>query len=378
MLNSSNNNKPLRILMLFTIMNRGGAESMVMNYFRHIDRTKVVFDFMVHREERGAYDDEIEALGGHIFRMIPFHPFTFSRYKTLISAFFDEHPDYRIIHGHCSELGYFVYKEASRRGIPVIIAHAHNAHALYDAKWIFRTWFKYRMRKYITQPFTCGEESAKWLFGKTLAQKAILQRNAIDTSECQYNESIREKVRKEFSLSAETLLIGHVGRFNRQKNHDFLIDIFREVVNISEDSKLLLVGKGELEQTIREKVTALGLTEKVIFAGIRSDVPELLQAMDVFLFPSFMEGLSLSMMEAQSSGLSCIVSNTIPEEVAKTDLVRFLPLSNTAEEWANVVMSTERKDRSVYANMVMEAGYDIKENALWLQNLYESLYSDSE
>ena len=131
--------EPIRILMLFTIMNRGGAETMVMNYYRHIDRNRVQFDFMVHRQERGAYDDEIEAMGGKIYRMIPLHPFTFNTYRKQISDFFDQHPEYRIIHGHCSESGYFVYREAAGRRVPVIIAHAHNAHALFDTKWLFRT-----------------------------------------------------------------------------------------------------------------------------------------------------------------------------------------------------------------------------------------------
>ena len=135
--------EPIRILMLFTIMNRGGAETMVMNYYRNVDRTKVQFDFMVHREERGAYDDEIEALGGRIYRMMPLHPFTFGKYQQQIKDFFDEHPEYKIIHGHCSELGYFVYKEANKRGVPVIIAHAHNPKAFIDSKWIFRFYFPY-------------------------------------------------------------------------------------------------------------------------------------------------------------------------------------------------------------------------------------------
>ena len=172
---------PVRILMLFTIMNRGGAETMVMNYYRHIDRNRVQFDFMVHRQEQGVYDDEIKTMGGKIYRMIPLHPFTFGTYRKQISDFFDQHPEYRIIHGHCSESGYFVYREAARRAVPVIIAHAHNAHALFDTKWLFRTYFKHAMRPYLTQGFTCGKEAARWLLGNELGKKAILQRNAIDT-----------------------------------------------------------------------------------------------------------------------------------------------------------------------------------------------------
>lgn len=369
-------NKPVRVLMLFTNMNRGGAESMVMSYYRNIDRTKVQFDFLVHRRERGAYEDEIEQLGGRIYRLIPFHPFTFGRYKKLVSKFFDEHPEYLIIHGHCSELGYFVYKEASRRDIPHIIAHAHNAHALFDLKWPFRTWFKHRMRKYLTHEFTCGKEAAVWLFGKQLAQQAVLQRNAINTQLFRYNEENRTRIRKEFHISDDTLLIGHVGRFERQKNHSFLIVIFEKILNYNPKAKLMLVGgTGNLEGAVRSIVKDKGLEDKVIFAGSRSDVPQILSAMDVFLFPSFMEGMSLSMLEAQSSGLPCLVSDSIPKEISITDLVNYYSLSKSADDWAKVllVMKSDKDKRQDYYLKVAEAGYDIKKNVEWLQNYYLSL-----
>ncbi len=368
--------EPVRVLMLFTNMNRGGAESMVMSYYRNIDRTKVQFDFLVHRPERGAYEDEIEQLGGRIYRLIPFHPFTFGQYKKLVSQFFDEHPEYKIIHGHCSELGYFIYQEASRRGIPHIIAHAHNAHALYDLKWPFRTWFKHRMRKYLTHEFTCGQEAAVWLFGRKLASQAVLQRNAIDTQLFKYDLESRVRIRKEFGITDDTLLIGHVGRFEKQKNHAFLIDVFEKVLNYNPNSRLLIVGgTGDLEGSIRNKVQERGLVDKVIFAGTRSDVPQILSAMDVFLFPSFMEGMSLSMLEAQCAGLSCLVSDSIPKEISVTDLITYYPLERSAEDWAKRLLevSKGKSDRMVYSKKVAEAGYDIKKNAEWLQNYYLSL-----
>ena len=364
--------EPIRILMLFTIMNRGGAETMVMNYYRNIDRTKVQFDFMVHRKERGAYDDEIEAMGGKIYRMMPLHPFTFGKYQKQIAKFFDEHQEYKIIHGHCSESGYFVYKEAHKRGIPVIIAHAHNSHALLDAKWFFRTYFKHAMRKYITQVFTCGEEAAQWLVGEKLAPSAILQRNSIDTQIYAYQEANRCQIRKELNLPPDTILIGHVGRFNKQKNHAFLIDIFHAFVQQHPHAHLVFVGVGELIEEIREKVQKLQLTEQVHFLGVRSDVPKLLHAMDLFLFPSFMEGLSVSMVEAQCAGLPCVVSDTIPVEVSMSDLVSFLPLKAPISEWVKEMefMINRDVEREIYPSVITEAGYDIQKNAEWLQNYY--------
>ena len=152
---------PYRVLNMFTIMDRGGAETMVMNYYRHIDRTKVKFDFLVHREQRGAYDDEIEALGGRIYRMCPIYPQNFARYERDIRVFFQEHPEYKIVHSHMSELGYFAFREATEQDIPVRICHAHNAPHGFDMKMIMRTYFKKRMMPYLTHLFMCGLESGR-------------------------------------------------------------------------------------------------------------------------------------------------------------------------------------------------------------------------
>lgn len=366
-------NEPIRILMVFTIMNRGGAETMVMNYYRNIDRSKVQFDFIVHREERGAFDDEIEALGGKIYRMMPLHPLTFGKYKKQIAKFFDEHPEYKIIHGHCSELGYFIYKEAHKRGVPMIIAHAHNSIALVDSKWIFRTYFKHAMRKYITHTFTCGHDSARWLVGSKLATEAVHMRNAIDTDKFNYIPQNRIDVRKELGIADDVLLVGHIGRFEIQKNHQYVIDIFENLILQCPDAMLMLVGRGgDLETPTKEYVKKRGLQEKILFLGSRNDVDRLLHAMDVFLFPSFMEGMSLAMLEAQCAGLRCVVSDTIPREVEKTDLISFLPLNKKADYWADEILKShgKRYDRTGYHSIIAKAGYDIKENAEWLQNYY--------
>ena len=367
--------EPVRILMLFTIMNRGGAESMVMNYYRNIDRTKVQFDFMVHRQERGAYDDEIEALGGKIYRMLPLRP-PFYSYKRQVSDFFDEHKDYKIIHGHCSESGYFVYKEAAKRGIPHIIAHAHSAKAMFDVKWFFRTYFKHQMRKYITQGFTCGKEAGLWLLGPKLASQAIYQPNAIDTGRYLYDkESAVQKRSFINGIDNKTLVLGHVGSFWKIKNQSFLIDVFKIVHEKNRNSALLLIGEGELKERMEQKAKALDLCDCIHFLGSRNDVPELLKAMDIFMFPSFGEGFSMAMLEAQCSGLPIIASDKIPHEIALTDLISFEPLDNGADYWADKVLSTQIDcdKRTLYPKQVAEAGYDIKKNAEWLQNYYLSL-----
>jgi glycosyltransferase involved in cell wall biosynthesis len=362
--------------MLFTVLNRGGAETMVMNYYRRIDRSKVQFDFVVHRSERGAYEDEIESLGGKIYRMMPLRPWTIPQYKRQIRAFFDEHPEYRIIHGQCSESGYYFYKEAHKRGIPTIIAHAHNAHVPFDLKLPFRTWMKLRMKPYVTHRFACSEEAARWLFGKKDAQKAIVQRNAIDTEAFRFNAETRTAVRAELGAGDDTLIVGHVGRFERQKNHKWVIKVFDALHNIHPDSLLLLIGSGgPYEIETRQLVNRFGLEQNVLFLGSRSDVPKLLCVMDAFLFPSNFEGLGIALIEAQCNGLPCVISDIIPEEAIMTDLAIPLSLDQvTPEQWAKAIMTqtSGKRDRSSYANRIAKAGYDVSQNVSWLQDFYLS------
>ena len=187
--------EPVRVLNLFTIMNRGGAETMVMNYYRKINREKVQFDFLVHREEEGAYEQEIKELGGRIYRMPPMYPQNFSLYKKKIREFFEEHKEYKIIHSHMSELGYFALREAARQEIPVRICHAHSAPHEFDLKMLMRIYFKNRMLPYLTHMFTCGKEAGNYLYGKKNEDKFIQLNNAIETKKYRYDKKIDEQVR---------------------------------------------------------------------------------------------------------------------------------------------------------------------------------------
>lgn len=209
--------EPIRVLNLFTILNRGGAETMVMNYYRHIDRTRVQFDFLVHREERGAYEDEIESLGGRIFRMMPVRPWTAGAYRRAIRVFFSEHPEYRILHAHMSELGLYAFQEAKRMGIPVRICHAHNAPHGIDLKSPVRWYMKTRMRPYITHRFMCGYESGLWLFGSRYRDSFIQMNNAVDAAAFRYDAARRAEVRRMLELPEGSLTVGHVGRFNYRR-----------------------------------------------------------------------------------------------------------------------------------------------------------------
>lgn len=370
--------EPIRVLNLFTIMNRGGAETMVMNYYRNIDRSKVQFDFLVHRQEKGVYEEEIEKLGGKVYRMPPIYPQNFYEYKRKIREFLKSHPEYKIIHSHMSELGYFVFKEAKRQGIPTIICHAHNNPCGWDAKMIFRAYFKYMMRPYITHMFICGEKSGNWLFGKKNRSKFIQLNNAIDSEKFIYNKKICAEVKEELGITDE-FVIGHIGRFNEQKNHIRLIEIFNEICKINSNSKLVLVGAGVLESKIKEKVASLNLDDKVLFLGGRSDVYKIMQAFDIFLFPSLFEGLPVSMIEAQAAGLQCFISASIPKQCIITNNVISFDLSLPNYKIANLIINRHKNysKSNTYQNIV-DAGFDIKSNVKQLEEFYLNEYKKNQ
>lgn len=363
---------PIRVLVLDTVMDRGGAETMMMNYLRNIDRSKVIFDFLVNREYKAAYEDEIEALGGKIYRMCPMYPQYFRRYKKEIREFFKEHPEYKIIHSNLEERSYFALKEAKKLGVPVRISHSHNAPRGFDLKSIVRYYFRARLKPQITHMFTCGLEAGDWLYGKKNRDKFIMQNNAIDAKAYEYNPENEAKVRKEFNLKGK-FVIGHVGRFFSQKNHEFLIDIFNEVYKKDKNTVLMLVGGGDLQEKIEAKVRALGLEAAVRFVGIRSDVNYVMQGFDLFLLPSLYEGLPVTMVEAQAAGLKCIISDAVPKQCAITDNVEIISLSESAEQWADKILAYKDncKKISMYDEIVSK-NFDIKKNAKWMESFYLS------
>ena len=368
--------EPIRVLQCFTIMNRGGAETMIMNYYRNIDRSKVQFDFFVHREEKGAYEDEIKSLGGNIYRMPNIHPKNFSRYKKEITKFLNEHKEYKIIHGNFSELGYFLYKEAKKQGVSTIIVHAHNYSTVFDAKSIFRFYWKHAMRLYVTHMFTCSDIAAKWLFGKKRSKKAIMMNNAIDSKKFSYNENKSKDIKKKLGVENK-FVIGHVGRFNIQKNHEFVIDTFNEIRKKNSDSVLLLAGAGELEEKIKEKVKNLNLEDSVLFLGSRSDINDVMQAFDVFLFPSIFEGLGVVLIEAQAAGLRCFTSEgAVPLEAKVTNLLSYIRLDKGCKYWADEILKYKNGYRRYdTSEEIIKNNFDIKKNAKWLEEFYLNEYN---
>lgn len=375
-------NLPIRVLNLFTIMNRGGAETMVMNYYRKIDRTKVQFDFMVHRQERGAYDDEIEALGGRIYRMCPIYPQNIFKYLRMLNVFFEEHKEYRIIHSHMSELGYFAFQAAQKAGIPVRICHAHNTPVFFSEtfvekiKRIPREILAHKIRSITTDFFACSLDSGNWLFGKN--KHVILMKNALDVSRFIYKKDEVAIIKKKYHWENK-FIVGHVGRFCPQKNHQFLIDIFYEIQKERPDSILILFGEGELKVQIQHKVKNLALEDKVVFMGNRSDVCTFYQVFDVFLFPSLYEGFGNVLLEAQTAGVMSYTSkDVVPETVHVSSLLNYIPLYSSVIEWKNIILKQSEYEKKDMTDIIRKSGFDVTENASWLCDFYLKKYHQYE
>lgn len=367
--------KPIRILQENVIMDPGGIESLLMNLYRHIDRDIIQFDFMLHRANKGVYDDEIRKLGGNIYISEPFNPFHHEKYLNSMRTIINNHPEYKIIHAH-SELNYWPLKIAKQLGVPIRISHSHNAKSTINLKYMFLCYEKAFIKNVATDWFMCSTLAGEWTYGKKAVKdgKCIFLKNGIETQNYVYNRKIREEKRKELGIT-DNFVIGHIGRFMQQKNHTFLIDIFSKVKKMNPKSKLLLVSEGRLFDDIKQKVSSYGLQNDVLFLGFRSDVNKLMQAMDVFVLPSLWEGLPFTLIEAQAAGLPCVISDVISDESIVTDLIKKESLKQSAEVWAKEILDIyNAKTRKDTSNLVKEAGFDIQTSAKWLQEYYLKRY----
>lgn len=361
----------IRVLHIVTYMGRGGLETMIMNYYRNIDRSRVQFDFLVHRDFEADYDKEIQELGGKIYRLPPLNPLS-KEYLSKLDAFFNKHKEYKIVHSHLDCMSAIPLKYAKLNGVPIRIAHAHSSNQTKDLKYPLKLFYKTKISKYANNLFACSNDAGRWMFGENA--DFIVLNNAIDTEKYLFNNNTAQKIRKELKIESDSLVIGHVGRFENPKNHSFIIDIFAEILKKNRNSVLLLVGEGSLRKTIEDKVNSLGIKNNVIFAGLRTDVNELLQAMNVFLFPSLFEGFGIVALEAQASGLPCLISDKVPIECKKTDLVYQMKLSDASDKWADKLVELSKIERKNTYEEIRKSGFDIKANAEKLEEFYLNAY----
>lgn len=362
----------IRILHVLHSLNKGGAETFLMNVYRNINRKKIQFDFVVHSEKEGAYEAEIRTLGGKIFRMEMWNGINLYQYKKQWKRFFKEHLEYNIVHGHLASTAYF-YLGIAKKFNRITINHCHGLCISNSLSGKVKKYLSWKNQEVSDYYFTCSMKTGYNVYKQELYDKGLVKMipNAIEVDKYKYNQETRDSLRTAFNISKNDFVVGHVGRFVTVKNHQFLLEVFNEVKKQKPNSKLLLVGVGELENQIKQKSQELGLEEDVIFAGVRSDVPNILSAMDVFVFPSINEGLGIVLVEAQTNGLKCFASDTIPSEVDLTGNVEFIPLSKGSRYWAEKILQHEQYDRSVNCvEKIKEAGYDISSTVQCLTDFY--------
>lgn len=370
--------EPVKVLYFVDRMLRGGIQSLVIDWVSRFDKQKIHVDFLL-LDDGKEYELEqtLKELGCTVYKLKGIWvktPIDFIKYKYAVKSFFKEHHDYKVVHMHSSSKNYMILKYAKKYDIPIRIAHSHNIdfQTKNSLKKLIGNLFKKPLIKYATDYFACSKIAGEWLFGEDIVEsdKFRVIHNAVDYDKFKFNENIRKNMRKEFGFKENDIVIGNVGRFAQQKNHDFLIDIFNECYKNNSNYRLLLVGIGELEQEIKNKVSILGLEKEVVFAGFRKDVNCCMQAMDLFLMPSLHEGLPVVGVEAQASGLTCYMSkDVITPEVKIADNVYFISLNKSSKDWAEKII-TSNNDRANNFNKLNNDGYIIDSVIKTLEKYY--------
>lgn len=366
--------EPIRVLHILQRMEAGGTQALLMNIYRNIDRNKVQFDFLVEYPNKQFYDEEILKLGGRIYYSNVRNDFNILKFIKKLKKIIKE-KDYKIVHVHTYSIGYFSLKAAKKCRVPVRIAHSHNNETVHDFKYLPKLFLQKIYTIYANYLFACSEEAGRYLFEN---KDFKVLNNAIDSKKFIYNEDIRKEMRKKLGLE-DSFVVGHVGRFHPQKNHKFLINIFSKIKERKNNAKLLLIGRGELENAIKKQVKELNLQDDVIFLGNRKDINDLYQCMDVFLFPSLFEGLGIVAIEAQASGTPIVCSNMLPKETEVSDIYIKLDLKRPIEEWAEKVIDIANKNqvkRNLRQNII-ESGFDLSSTVKMLQNFYLESYQRS-
>lgn len=372
----------MRILYVLNgTFNYGGTESVVLNYCHNIDRTKIQIDFMLHTSqvecEQNDICDGLKREGARIFCVAPRKVSLVQNYKDIVDVL--RQNKYDVIHTHTDCIGAYILSIAKREGVAVRIAHSHNTNTpvkvcglksfLHNMFW---EYCRYDIRRQANRYMACSVAAANWLFGRKRVKqnKVYMLHNAIDLKKFCYNPETRDKLRKKLGLEG-CYVIGHVGRFSYQKNHEYLIRIFHQVVRRESSARLLLVGDGELKSKIRQQVHQAGLESKVIFYGVSDRVNELYQVMDVFAFPSHYEGLGMTAIEAQCSGLPCVIADNpkVSTESSITSLVVRIPCTDSMA-WVGELLKYKKYVRVDMSDRIGDAGYDLEREARKLQNYY--------
>ena len=347
-----------KVLCINCNMNAGGAETFLMKIYRKLDKTKYQMDFCVNVAEKNYYEDEINSLGGKMFR-IPTKSENMNGFKKGLVEVVKNGKYDSVLRITSNAMGFLDLKIAGAKRCCVRSSNSSDGKGI--KPWVAHRLGKLLYGKYVDVKFAPSDLAAIYTFGKKAYKKGNTKilHNGVDLNFFKYEEEAPKAVRSEFGIGDNVKIIGHVGRFMEQKNHIFLIDVFNEIHKKDKDTVLMLVGKGELEEKIKAHISELNLDGSVFFAGVRSDIPHLMSAMDVFVMPSFFEGMPNTVIEAQATGLPCVISDTITREANITGLVKYMPLEKP-EEWAQTALETASTEREDKRQAFIDNGYDIE------------------
>lgn len=364
--------KPIIVVQIMGKWVGGGVESVIMNYYRHLDHSKVQFDFICDEDSTRIPYDEIKKLGGRVF-LVPKYQ-NLPKYLKALEKLFKEN-QYRIVHSNINTLSVFPLYAAKKAGVPIRISHNHSTSNPKEWKRnLIKNILRPFSKRYATDYFACSELAGRYLFGNKTFNRGEVKiiHNAIDIDKFKFDEVARKKLRKEFGIKDSTVVIGHVGRFVQQKNHTFLVDVFNEYYKKNPDSKLLLVGSGPLEDEIKKKVERLGLKDSVLFLGQRDDINKLYSTMDIFCLPSLYEGLAIVGVEAQTAGLPCVFSDKIPDDIKITDSIKFIKLTDKLKIWSDEVAKIVNSKRPSTKSDKFDKDYNIEKAVISLEVEYSS------
>lgn len=366
---------PIRILEVVNAMDRAGLETMIMNYYREFDRNRIQLDFLVHRDWHGDYEDEIESLGGRVYRAPRLYPQHWLAYRKFMHRFFSVHR-YPVVHSHIDSMSTFPLALAKECGVPVRIAHSHNESVDFDLKYPIKELARRKLPKVANHYWACSLASGIYLFGETHLREIHVVRNAIDLEAFRFDNAEREKVRSKLKISQGQIAIGHVGRFSKVKNHTFLVKLLGELRRCGKDAVLVLAGDGELRAEIEKMAQDMRLSAYIRFLGVRDDIEDIINSFDVVVFPSIHEGIPLALIEAQANGLPVLASDAVSNESLLLSTAENLPLEAPIKEWADATIRLAQEGRSESAVKILtNAGYEIHRTARELSNTYMLLYN---
>lgn len=349
------------------LLNTGGTESVMMNYYRNIDREKVRIDFLLHGFGKAVYDDEILSSGDKIFNVVPKGQNPVENTKQVREII--KNGNYDVVHAHMDAGNAKILKIAKEFNVPIRISHSHNTatQTSNPLKKVFNEFEKRKIYRYATELFACSDLAGKWLYGQ---KDFTVINNAIEIERFDYSIEVRNEMKKRLGISEDTVVLGHIGRFSYQKNHEKLIAVFNSYLKTHPNALLIMVGAGETKENTKKVVEDLKIEKNVLFVEPNNETNKYMQVMDCFVMPSRFEGLPVVTVEAQAAALPVVISDTVSQKCALTDLVSFVPLTADDDDWCKVIdesLKTERKSR---IEELRQAGYDIKENAAKMQQFY--------